>query len=339
MDEIKNLEGKVYEGERKIQEQRKALQGKVENSEYLTKGMRQKEIELAKQRGEELAKLKHKKELLEEDRKRIMDDLEKVKSGDPTALRRNEASRWAANDILTKGNLDFKNLQLSDSMKQKLVSTQARINKLKEEKSKIEKEAFPVIDELDILQKQFEDKEFNQKARMVADDLDMRNIRPDIKANQMHHMRKLLQDKGGPENFDLDGTKNDLQQKINDLRNDYLENDDIDPELRDKMDELQNAIKGANNNNPAPTNYAIPPVGPGLPPMFPGGVAPFGGFPPAPFPGAPFGGAPFGPFGNPLGAENNPNFNYLKSQIAKQEEDNKKIEDELFNGSKSLPSS
>ena len=77
MDDIRNLEEEAYEGERVLQEHRKQLQNKVDNSEYLTKEMKKKEIELAKSRGEELAKLKFKKEMLEVDRKRIMDDLEK----------------------------------------------------------------------------------------------------------------------------------------------------------------------------------------------------------------------------------------------------------------------
>jgi hypothetical protein len=41
-----------------------------------------------------------KKDGLERDRLRIMEDLDKVKSGDIQSLRRNEASRWVANDII-----------------------------------------------------------------------------------------------------------------------------------------------------------------------------------------------------------------------------------------------
>ena len=88
MDEIRNLEEEAYEGERVLQEHRKQLQNKVDNSEYLTKEMRKKEIELAKSRGEELAKLKHKKEMLEVDRNKIMNDLEKWKNGDISVLRK-----------------------------------------------------------------------------------------------------------------------------------------------------------------------------------------------------------------------------------------------------------
>ena len=88
MDDIRNLEEEAYEGERVLQEHKKQLQNKVDNSEYLTKEMKKKEIELAKSRGEELAKLKFKKEMLEVDRKRIMDDLEKWKNGDVSVLRK-----------------------------------------------------------------------------------------------------------------------------------------------------------------------------------------------------------------------------------------------------------
>lgn len=38
--------------------------------------------------------------MLERDRQRIMEDLERVKNGDMSGLRRNEASRWVANDII-----------------------------------------------------------------------------------------------------------------------------------------------------------------------------------------------------------------------------------------------
>ena len=61
---------------------------------------RRREIEFAKQRGEQISLLQNKRDLLERDRKRIMDDLDKVKQGDMSGLRKNEASRWVANDIL-----------------------------------------------------------------------------------------------------------------------------------------------------------------------------------------------------------------------------------------------
>ena len=38
--------------------------------------------------------------MLERDRQRLMEDLDKVRDGDLSGLRRNEASRWVANDII-----------------------------------------------------------------------------------------------------------------------------------------------------------------------------------------------------------------------------------------------
>ena len=65
--------------------------------------MRKKEVEFARERGEEIAQIQHKKDMLEKDRIRIMEDLDKIKSGDMVSLRKNEASRWVANDIISKG--------------------------------------------------------------------------------------------------------------------------------------------------------------------------------------------------------------------------------------------
>jgi len=49
-------------------------------------------------------------------------------------------------------------------MKEELVARQAKINKLKEDKAWLEREAFPMIDELDILQKEMEKKDYMQRA-------------------------------------------------------------------------------------------------------------------------------------------------------------------------------
>ena len=43
-----------------------------------------------------------KRDMLEKDRIKILDDLEKVKIGDLASLRKNESSRWAASDILAR---------------------------------------------------------------------------------------------------------------------------------------------------------------------------------------------------------------------------------------------
>lgn len=48
----------------------------MDNSDYYKKVHQRKGIEIARQRGEEVAKLKHKKEQLEQDRLRLLNDLD-----------------------------------------------------------------------------------------------------------------------------------------------------------------------------------------------------------------------------------------------------------------------
>ena len=78
--------------------------------------MRKREVEFAKERGEQIAQLQMKKDMLERDRHRIMEDLDKVRNGDITSLRKNEASRWVANDIIKKnppsGSIDITRIKL-----------------------------------------------------------------------------------------------------------------------------------------------------------------------------------------------------------------------------------
>lgn len=82
-----------------------------------------------------------------------MENLDRIKNGDFQNLRKNEASRWVGTDIVktNSSTLDLGNLKLDPAMKEKLILNQTKINRLWEEKARMEKEAFPYIDELDIL--------------------------------------------------------------------------------------------------------------------------------------------------------------------------------------------
>ena len=62
-----------------MKEDRERKLHQVDNSEYYGQVMRKKEVEIARNRGEEIAQLQFKKESLERDRQRIMEDLDKVK--------------------------------------------------------------------------------------------------------------------------------------------------------------------------------------------------------------------------------------------------------------------
>ena len=52
LDEIRTLEGRVYEQERALKEERERKAAMVDNSEYYGKVMRSKEVEFVKARGE-----------------------------------------------------------------------------------------------------------------------------------------------------------------------------------------------------------------------------------------------------------------------------------------------
>lgn len=85
-----------------------------------------------------------------------MEDLDKVREGDLSGLRRNEASRWVANDIISKGGaltsgVDITRIKLDPSVKDNLVSNQVRINQLKEQREKMMREALPELEELDMI--------------------------------------------------------------------------------------------------------------------------------------------------------------------------------------------
>jgi hypothetical protein len=60
-----------------------------------------------------------------------MEDLEKIKNGEFPSLRRNEASRWAANDILARqpsGMItDINKMKLDPLIKDKLMSDELKI--------------------------------------------------------------------------------------------------------------------------------------------------------------------------------------------------------------------
>lgn len=62
--------------------------------------LQKRQMELAKDRGEHVAVIKQKKEALEFERERIMEDLSKVKKGDLEAIRRNSASKLVASQIV-----------------------------------------------------------------------------------------------------------------------------------------------------------------------------------------------------------------------------------------------
>jgi hypothetical protein len=100
MDEIVRLEEQKLVQDRELKEERGRKQEQVDNSEYYKGIMRKRDIEVAKQRGEQIAALQHKRNQLDNDRSRLLEDLDAANSDDPVRWQKNMASKWLANDVI-----------------------------------------------------------------------------------------------------------------------------------------------------------------------------------------------------------------------------------------------
>lgn len=69
MDDITRYEKQLYEQEKHFKSDKDRAQDRVDKSNYYGNEVRRKEIELAKQRGEQIAALKKRKDVLEDDRR------------------------------------------------------------------------------------------------------------------------------------------------------------------------------------------------------------------------------------------------------------------------------
>ena len=160
MQEIHELEVRIQEKERMVREQMQLESHRVANMENQGANGRRREIQLAKERGENIAGLQHKRDMLEKDRLRIMEDLERIKNGEISSLRKNEASRWAASDILAMQPsgiaVDINRIKLDPMIKDKLLSDEVRIRRLKDQRENTLKEMVPESEELDPLTRNFE---------------------------------------------------------------------------------------------------------------------------------------------------------------------------------------
>ena len=64
----------------------------------------------------------------------------------------------------------------------------------------MQREAFPMIDELDVLQKELENKNYSNHVNRLAKEAENNNMNPEFKAQHLSAMRKFIEEKGHPEN-------------------------------------------------------------------------------------------------------------------------------------------
>ncbi len=107
-----------------------------------------------------------------------MEELEKVKSGNISSFRKNDAARQVGQSIQNRGSIeDFradKFQSLEPSIKDKLVNDQVKVNYLREQQRKTLDEKMPDLDELDILQKELENRNFVNEASNMLNEYDGR---------------------------------------------------------------------------------------------------------------------------------------------------------------------
>ena len=295
------------------------------------------ELEMAKERGDAVVKLQHKRQQLEKERDRIMNDLDGLKNKGRSDRPRTGLSNAGADIIGSRG--DFDRADLDPAMKDKLIADQVKINYLREQQQKTNQQMID-MDELDFLEN-----EVNNRA------------------NRNHPRTANMHDKpSAPASFESfknkfpDGFKTSLPPRANnsdniaddlkDLRKDYVNNGGNDLNFLDKVDDLNDFFKNRappmvkdkfaiENSNAKvadhPYPLSVPPIAP--PSYVPPGFPPYGGapFPPAPYPQMqyPYQGVP--PFmGYPPDPYlNNPNLQYMDSLVKQTEEENRKLQDEL----------
>ena len=84
MDEVKNMDEEMLKKETRFREEANQARRTTNDDAFTVNEIKKRELELAKERGEKVVKLKFMREQLEAERNRVMDDLEKIKQGKQT---------------------------------------------------------------------------------------------------------------------------------------------------------------------------------------------------------------------------------------------------------------
>lgn len=138
MNEVQRLQNRIDDNERlwKAERDKANLEAQGVDVSINMQNLHKRQLQLAKERGEFAASLSKKKEILENERLRIMDDLRKVKKGDYGSIRKNAAGVLVASKILGNPtmNLEERNLpSQAKRMREKLNEDYERLEQLKKQ--------------------------------------------------------------------------------------------------------------------------------------------------------------------------------------------------------------
>ena len=155
LNEIKQLKENIVNKEEMFEEEKTRVKEGMRGKEsHLRFGLQRKELELAKEQGAQIGLVRKKREELENERKRIMKDLDMVQRGNLEGLSKN---RWIGNEYMVHGrehsNYD-QNKHLDPALKDKLIEDQSRLNILRKEHERTKRQMLPAATEIDIAQRE-----------------------------------------------------------------------------------------------------------------------------------------------------------------------------------------
>jgi len=339
IDDIKRMEENMVKKERKFREEADEAR-KVNNDDiFAINEIKKKELDMAKERGDAVVRLQHKRKQLENERERIMNDLDGITHGrGPLERPRSGLSNAGADILRNTGDLD--RADIDPAMKDKIIADQVKINHLREQQQKTNHQMMD-MDELDILQDQVNDnirKDFPKSAKLPH-----QNAAPSSYVPQNPQFPNGFKTTVPPKAENSGNIADDLQ----DLSKSYVDNGGNDPNFMKKVNDLNDFIQnrappkvktglGFENEEAKVADHPLPLAGPpaaippGVIPPYPAGYP--GGYPPFVPGGVPPPGYGYGPnFGpTPLNPHaNNPNLMYMDNMVKQIQEENKKLENEL----------
>jgi len=123
------MEERMKKKEQEFRVQATEARRQTNDDEFTVNEIRKKEMELARERGDAVVKLKDKREKLEAERNRIMNDLKTIKNGGTTFQDPNHARnnlRSAGLELINPTDREM----IDPAMKDKMIADQVRINHL-----------------------------------------------------------------------------------------------------------------------------------------------------------------------------------------------------------------
>jgi hypothetical protein len=138
MNEVQRLQQRIDDNERlwKAERDKTNLKAQGVDVEINMQNLHKRQLQLAKERGEFAASLVKKKDILEAERVRIMDDLRKMKKGDFGSIRKNAAGVLVANRILGNPSVNLDDRRLpsqAQKLREKMSEDYERLEKLKKQ--------------------------------------------------------------------------------------------------------------------------------------------------------------------------------------------------------------